>query len=133
MIRAVLTLSLVLAPLSTPLVARSPGDIAEVRNGLLAVAVGDAIQENCGSINPRMIRVLSLRNRLLSAAKAQGFSNEEIEAFVDDAVARANLEAEAQRYLAQEGVLSGDEASYCALGAREIAAKTTVGRLLHAK
>ena len=130
MIRTLIVAVLVLAPLGAPLAARSPGDVAEVRNGLLAVAVGDIIQEECSSISPRLIRVYTLRNSLLSAARAAGFSSDEIDAFVDDKVARRNLKAEAKSYLAQRGVDPAQPASYCTVGAAEIKANTAVGRLL---
>ncbi|MEM1235630.1 MAG: DUF5333 domain-containing protein [Pseudomonadota bacterium] len=130
MIRLLIAVLLITSPLSAPVAARSPGDVAEVRNGLLAVAAGDMIQRNCGEISPRLIRVYSLRNRLVSAALAAGFSAEEIENFVDDEVALANLRAEAARYLTQRGVETGVPDTYCTVGAAEITANTPVGRLL---
>ncbi|MEL6688965.1 MAG: DUF5333 family protein [Pseudomonadota bacterium] len=130
MLRVLLTVSLLMAPMGAPLAARSPGDVAEVRNGLLAVAVGNLIQENCDRISPRMIRVFSLRNALLAAARAAGFSEAEIDAYVDDDVAKAALEAEAELYLAQNGVKPGDAATYCTAGVQEIADGSAVGRLL---
>ena len=130
MLRALIVVSLLVAPMGAPLAARSPGDVAEVRNGLLAVAVGNLIQENCDAITPRLIRVFSLRNALLAAARAAGFSDEEIDAYVDDDVAKAALEAEAELYLAQNGATPGDTATYCAAGLQEIADGSAVGRLL---
>lgn len=130
MIRILLTLSLLLAPLGAPLMARSPGDVDEVRNGLLAVAVGNIIQEQCAGISPRIIRVYSLRNQLLAAARGAGFSDAEIDAYVDDDAAKARLIAEAEAYLRQNGVQADVAATYCTVGAREIAEGSAVGRLL---
>ncbi|MEM6275780.1 MAG: DUF5333 domain-containing protein [Pseudomonadota bacterium] len=130
MIRLLLTVILVLAPLGATLSARSPGDVSEVRNGLLAVAVGNLIQENCATISPRLIRVYSLRNQLLAAARSEGFTDAEIDAYVDDKAARARLEVEAAAYLRQNGVVDGANDTYCTVGRAEIAANSAVGRLL---
>ncbi|MEM9436602.1 MAG: DUF5333 domain-containing protein [Pseudomonadota bacterium] len=130
MIRFVTVFALLLAPLGAPLAARSPGDVAEVRNGLLAVAAGNMIQKNCAEISPRMIRVYTLRNQLIAAARAAGFTDDEIRGFVDDRVARKNYEAEAKVYLEQRGLNMSEPASYCSVGAEEIAGGTAVGRLL---
>ncbi|MEM1100967.1 MAG: DUF5333 domain-containing protein [Pseudomonadota bacterium] len=124
---------LLLTLFAAPLEARSPNDVAEVRNGLLAVAVGDAIQKNCESITPRLLRVYNLRNQLFSAARAAGFSSEEIDAFVDDPIARANLRAEAEAYLSARGLEGESPAGYCAVGVAEIDQETAVGRLLRAR
>ncbi|MEM1233873.1 MAG: DUF5333 domain-containing protein [Pseudomonadota bacterium] len=128
--RVLLTLILVTAPLGSTLSARSPGDVSEVRNGLLAVAVGNLIQENCASISPRLVRVYSLRNQLLAAARGEGFSEAEIDAYVDDKTARARIEAQAAAYLRQNGVVEGADDTYCTAGRAEIAADSAVGRLL---
>ncbi|MEM6727753.1 MAG: DUF5333 domain-containing protein [Pseudomonadota bacterium] len=132
--RAIVTLApalaLVLAPLSAPVSARSPGDIQEIWHGLLAIAVGERIQSKCDSISPRMIRAINLRNQLISIARAAGFTDGEIRAFVEDPIATDNLKAQRDQYLAERGAMKGDDASYCAVGAREIAQNTAVGRLL---
>ena len=133
MLRVLLTAGLLLAPMGATLAARSPGDIAEVRTGLFAFTVGEMIQENCDSITPRLIRVFTLRNTLLATARAAGFSAQEIDDYVDDKIARANLRAEASEYLADAGATPGNEASFCAVGASEIARETAVGRLLRAQ
>lgn len=130
MIRVATIFALLVAPLGAPLAARSPGDVAEVRNGLLAVAAGNMIQENCSDISPRMIRVFTLRNQLIAAARAAGFSDDEIRTFVDDRVARKNFEVEATAYLVQRGLNTAEPASYCAVGAEEIEVGSAVGRLL---
>ncbi|MEL6913268.1 MAG: DUF5333 domain-containing protein [Pseudomonadota bacterium] len=133
MARALFLAVLLLTPFGAPLEARSPDDVAEVRNGLLAVAVGDAIQRNCEAISPRLIRVYNLRNQLYSAARAAGFTSDEIDTFVEDPIARANLRAEAQAYLTARGAEADAPASYCSVGVAEIDGETAVGRLLRAR
>ena len=130
MMRPFMTLALIVAPMAAPVAARSPGDIAEVREGLIAVAVGDMIQKNCGAISPRLVRVYTLRTQLIAAAREAGFTNAEIDAFVDNATVRAELEGVARQYLEERGVEPAEPKSYCDVGNLEIAQQTDVGRLL---
>ena len=142
MMRPFMTLALIVAPMAAPVAARRPGDIAEVREGLIAVAVGDMIQKNCGAISPRLVRVYTLRTQLIAAAREAGFtnaeidafvdnaSNAEIDAFVDNATVRAELEGVARQYLEERGVEPAEPKSYCDVGNLEIAQQTDVGRLL---
>jgi len=124
-------MALIVAPISAPVAARSPGDIAEVWNGLLAVAVGHLIEDNCATISPRLIRVYTLRNQLIAAARSAGFADDEIRAFVENRGEQKRLEAEARAYLAARDVdKSSPAASYCPIGSDEIAAGSPVGRLL---
>ena len=131
--RVLLTTLLVLVPLAASVQARTPGDIPEVRNTLVAVAAGDMIRKECTTISPRMLRVFNLRNQLLSTARAAGFSREQIDAYVDDKIEKDRLKGLARQYLAQKGVDPDSPSSYCTVGKAEIAAKTPVGRLLKAK
>ena len=130
MMRPFMTLALIVAPMAAPVAARRPGDIAEVREGLIAVAVGDMIQKNCGAISPRLVRVYTLRTQLIAAAREAGFTNAEIDAFVDNATVRAELEGVARQYLEERGVEPAEPKSYCDVGNLEIAQQTDVGRLL---
>ncbi len=133
MMRFTVVLALILAPLAAPVVARSPGDIAEVRTGLLSLAVADTIRRQCDDISPRMLRAFNFLNSIEAAAKSAGFSDAEIDEFVDDKVARAHLEAEARQYLASKGVDPDVPSTYCITGQKEIAQGTSVGRLLRTR
>ncbi|WP_208351258.1 DUF5333 domain-containing protein [Pseudaestuariivita rosea] len=105
-------------------------DNTRVNNELLAAAVGDEIRKNCSSIAARFWYVLNRARQLEQYAMAQGFTKQEIEDYVESDVERDRMKALRDRYLAQNGVTKGDEASYCRLGEKEIADNTLIGSLL---
>ena len=59
-----------------------------------------------------------------------GYSDEEIDDYVNDRNEKKRLEAIARAKLVTLGVVEGEEASYCAVGRAQIAANTRVGWLL---
>ena len=62
--------------------------------------------------------------------KAQGYSEPALKAAFRRAGRDKSLTASAIRYLESRGARKGDRASVCAVGKREIADKTAIGRLL---
>jgi hypothetical protein len=111
----------------------SLAQVGAVNDGLRSVAIADEIRENCGSISARMIRALSFVRSIESYAQSQGYSDAEIEAFVGDRTEKNRLKADARAYMMQQGVVTGDEASYCTLGQAEIAAGSQIGALLRSR
>ena len=101
-----------------------------INDRLFAAAVGDEIRKNCGSISARMVYVLVQLQRLKSYARSQGYTDAQMEAYVEDKAEQDKMRARRDAYLASHGVTKGDEASYCALGRKEIAAGTITGSLL---
>jgi hypothetical protein len=74
-------------------------------------------------------RLYDLRDEALR----QGYTREEIRAYVTSDTERKRMEARRDAYLAANGVRRGDPESYCALGRREIAANSMIGELLRAR
>ncbi|MFZ3581295.1 DUF5333 domain-containing protein [Loktanella sp. DJP18] len=105
-------------------------DEAEIRNGLLVVGMAYEISEKCESIDARWIAGASTLLNLKSRARQLGYSNAEIDAYVDDKVEKARLEGIARAQLVQLGVTPGVEETYCTVGRDQIAKGTGVGRLL---
>ena len=105
-------------------------DVASVRDGIIAVGMAYEIGDKCGSIEARYLRGLSYLNELKANAASLGYSDAEIDAYIDDDAEKDRLEAVARQQLADLGAVPGDEASYCAVGAAQIAAGTQVGQLL---
>ena len=63
--------------------ARPPlRDVAEINDGLFAVAVADEIRKECRSISARMLRALNYINALEKRAQELGYSKQEIKAYV---------------------------------------------------
>ncbi len=126
-----LTLLLTLALLAQPAVALGPlKDVDHVRDGIISVGIAIEIGDKCGSIEARYLRGVSFLNGLKDHAAGLGYSDAEIEAYVDDDAEKDRLEAVARQRLADLGAVVGDEASYCAVGQSQIAADTPVGQLL---
>lgn len=131
-----LTLAALAAPILAPAAAQARPPLSEVafiNDGLRDVAVADEIRKACDSISPRLIRAYQFLNSLENYARAQGYSEDEIENFVESGQDRKRLKAEAKAYMAANGVVPGDETSYCALGRAEIAQNSQIGSLLRAK
>ena len=123
--------ALLTAMIAQPALARPAlRDVAEVRDGIVAVGIAYEISEKCATIRPRILRGIGYLNGLKSRALELGYSEEEIDAFVNDAGEKARLEAMARARLVELGARAGDPESYCALGRAEIARDSAVGRLL---
>lgn len=105
-------------------------DVAEIRDGIIHVGMAYEISEQCDDISARTWRGLTFLQSLKNRASALGYSDAEIDAYVDDRAEKRRLEGVAREQLAMLGAVEGAPMSYCAVGAAQIAAKTRVGWLL---
>lgn len=105
-------------------------DVTQIDNGVMTVAIADAIRKSCEDINPRLIRAYSALNALKSMAREKGYSDEEVEHYVTSKEEKARMKAKAERYLASQGVTLDDRPGLCRFGREQIAAETAIGRLL---
>jgi hypothetical protein len=125
----IVALALVLA---SPAFALPPlSENAYVNDRLIQARVADRIRKECGSIAARFAYAYSQARALKQYALDQGYTDAEIEAFLDSADDKARVKAAAEAYLAANGVVAGDEASFCALGIKEIAAGSVAGSLIY--
>lgn len=117
--------------LSLPAFALPPlSQNKDVTEGLITVGMALELSENCDGLSARVVRGLFYLNGLKNRAKSAGYSDTQIDAFVDDKAEKAKLESIARSRLAALGVEPGNGASYCAVGRDQIAAGTDTGRLL---
>lgn len=105
-------------------------DVAKVRDGIIYVGMAYEISERCSSIDARLFRGIGYLQSLKRHASSLGYSDAEIDAYINDDAEKDRLEAIARAQLAQLGVVPGDEASHCAAGREQMAANTRVGWLL---
>lgn len=105
-------------------------DVPHVRDGIIYVGMAYEISRQCDDIRARTFRGLGFLNSLKNHARNLGYSEAEIDAYVNDKAEEQRLEQIARQQLADLGVVPGDAASYCAVGRAQIAAKTRVGWLL---
>lgn len=132
-----LTLPLALATLiagSAGATALEPlGQNSYVTDRLIAARVADRIRKTCPEIGGRIIYAFRQAYALKDWAIGQGYSDAEIETFLDDKAEKQKIYARAEEYLAQNGAAPGNVEGFCALGRKEIAAGSIAGSLMYEK
>jgi hypothetical protein len=111
---------------SLPPLSENPRVVQE----FLAVAVGDEIRKNCPTISARLFYVLRKAGDLQDYVQGLGYTKDDIDAMRKDPANKARLKAMRDEYLTANGVVPGDQDSYCRLGRLEIEGKTLVGSLI---
>lgn len=129
--RGLLILSLVSALAAGGAVAKpSLRDVEPVETGLFAIAVADKIRRECSAISGRLIRAHGEMRALYDLARSRGYSEAEIEAYVNAEAEKQRMRAKRDAYLAERGVVKSDPETYCAAGREEIRKATRIGVLL---
>lgn len=105
-------------------------DVTHVREGLIAVGMAVELSDECSSLKPRTLRGINFLRSLQNHASDLGFSQAQIDAYVDDKNEKQRLEGVARARLADLGVVAGQESTYCTVGRAQISQGTQVGRLL---
>lgn len=101
-----------------------------IREGLIAAGIAYEIGRVCGPIEVRMLRGVAYLQSIETEARTLGYSRDEIAAYTGDSAEKDRLEALARQRLRDMGAIEGQPQSYCTVGRAEIAAGSTVGRLL---
>jgi hypothetical protein len=129
---SILTLGVVsLMALAAPAFAREAlNQNAHITDSLVAGRVGDTIRQSCPSISAKMLTAYSKLKELEKYARAQGYSEDEVKAFMKDKTEKARIKALSAEYLKKAGAVEGDAESYCVAGRAEIANGTLAGSLL---
>ncbi len=127
-------LTLAAIAIATPALALVPiNEEPTIVNTLLQGFIGDAIDDNCDSIEARNLRALGELNKLRDTALDMGYSADEIRAFVTSKDEKAKGKALAAEWLKAKGAEPGNSAAYCAIGEEEIAKESLIGYLLRSK
>ena len=117
-----------------PAAAKVPlAEEQHINESLLAVAVADKVRNTCPDMYARMVTFYFKAKALEKYARKLGYTEEEVEVFLDDRAEKARVNGLAQAYMAERGVVEGDSQSYCRLGRAEIAAESLIGSLLGEK
>ena len=128
MIRKPLILLAFLA--AQPVHANTLYDHEGVNNGLVVAGIVEEIDDQCPSLKVRVVRGALFLRSLHRLAGDAGFTDEEIEAYVDDREQEAFLRQIAQDWLTERGAAQGDPETYCAIGREEMANDTQIGSFL---
>jgi hypothetical protein len=100
-----------------------------VTERLMSARVADRIRKECGELSARIVYAFGEARELKRWTLKQGYSEEAVEAFLDDKEQRKRIYALAEDYLAANGAT--DEAGFCALGKSEIEKKSYIGSFLY--
>ncbi|WP_422027831.1 DUF5333 domain-containing protein [Roseovarius sp.] len=105
----------------------------DINDGLLALAVADKIRRECNSIGGKYFKAQSYANGLKSLAAARGYSDAQIDAYINDDVEKEKMRQRRNAYFEARGASNLDAESLCVLGRAEMAQKSRIGQLLRAK
>lgn len=126
-----LTLTLAALVVAAPAYALVPINEEPVINDtLLQGFIGDAIDDNCPTIEARKLRALGELNKLRDYALEQGYTAAEVRAFVTSKEEKARGKAKAAEWLKERGAEPGLPDAYCAIGEEEIVKESLIGQLL---
>ena len=105
-------------------------DETQITEGIIAVGIAYEVSQQCPSISPRRIRGINYLYALKGMASDLGYSDAEIEAFIDNKSEEKRLEGIARQRLAARGASAGSPESFCVIGREEMAKGSAIGRLL---
>ena len=108
----------------------NPANVEHVTEGLIAAGMAIVLDDHCSDVSVRMLRGLNFLQGLKSHLQDLGYSNAEIDAYIDNRSEKARLETIARQRLNALGVRTDDPATYCTVARGQIAQGTQVGRLL---
>ncbi len=132
--RLILTTFIALSLAGTAGAARA--DLAaekDINAGLLAVAAADKIRRECGDMSGRFWAARSYANQLKDMAIKRGYSEAQIDAYIDDSAEKAKMRERRNAYFESKGASNLDAASLCRLGRDEIKNRSRIGSFLKAK
>ena len=105
----------------------------DINQGLLVIAAADKIRRACDSISGRLFKARSYANALKDAASDRGYSDDEIDAYINNKAEKAKMRERRNAYFKSKGASNLDAQSLCVLGQQEIAGGTQIGQLLRTK
>ena len=132
--RMIITTAVALSLLAAPVAAKPPlRDVPAIDDALLDLGIADLVRKNCPDISARMLTAITYLYRLKDKARDLGYSDAEIEAYVDSDAEKTRMRARGAAFFQARGVDTSDPQSYCALGRAEIQKSSRIGSLLKAK
>ncbi|MEI4231865.1 DUF5333 domain-containing protein [Roseovarius sp. D22-M7] len=105
----------------------------DINAGLFNVAVAQKIRKQCDEITPRYFTALGYLQALKTMALQRGYSEAEIDRYINDDAEKDRMDARRNAYIRASGAEPNDAASMCRLGRQEIARQSQIGQLLKAR
>ncbi|WP_104018779.1 DUF5333 domain-containing protein [Roseovarius nitratireducens] len=113
--------------------AASLSQETDINTALFEIAVANEIRKECDSISPRIFTAIGRMNALKAEARRRGYSDADIDAYVNDKAEKQKMRARRNEYIRAQGAVPDDGPSLCALGESEIAKQSRIGALLVAR
>jgi len=113
--------------------AASLSQETDINDALFEITVANEIRKECDSISPRIFEALGRMRKLKAEARKRGYSEAEIDAYVNNEAEQQKMRERRNAYLRANGAEPNDGPSLCALGRREIAKRSRIGALLWAR
>lgn len=133
-LHALTAATIAIAELAQPAAALEPlSQEKYVNDRLIAARIADRIRKTCPTINARIFYAYGEARKLQGYARKKGYSDAQIDAFLDDKAEKKRIYAVAEDYLTRKGAAKNDPESFCRIGRDEIAKNTIIGSLLVAK
>lgn len=104
-----------------------------INDRLIAARIADRIRRECPAYNARMVYAYGQARALKSYARNKGYSEAQIDAFLDSKDDKRRIYAVAEDYLTRRGAVKGDAQSFCRVGAQEFANNSYVATFLVAR
>ena len=128
------TITIALTLAATPALALVPiNEEPVITEKLLQGFIGDAIADNCPTMEARTFRALGELNALRDYALKQGYEAKVVRDFVTSKDEKTKFKAKAAEWLKERGAEPGKPEAYCAIGEAEIAKESLIGYLLRSK
>lgn len=128
--KKMITAAVVGLTLTATTASANPANVERVTEGLIAAGMAIELGDNCDGVSVRMLRGLSFLQGLKSHLQSLGYSNTEIDAYIDNRTEKDRLETIARQRLNSLGVRTDDPATYCTVARGQISQGTQVGQLL---
>jgi len=113
--------------------AASLSQETDINDALFEIAVANEIRKECDSISPRLFTAIGRMNDLKAEARRRGYSDAEIDAYVNDKTEKRKMRERRNAYIRAQGAVPDDGPSLCALGRTEISKRSRIGSLLRAR
>ncbi|SEK36544.1 hypothetical protein SAMN05443999_101289 [Roseovarius azorensis] len=128
-----LAMGLVLSATAASATAGSLAREADINQGLFYVSVANKIRKGCDAIAPRTFTAIRYLEALKAEARARGYSEAEIDEYINDKDEKALMRERRDAYIRANGAEPEGGPGLCRLGSREIAEQSQIGKLLRAK
>lgn len=101
-----------------------------VNDRLIAARIADRIRRECPGYSARMVYAYGQARALKSYARNKGYSEAQIDEFLDSREDKRRIYAVAEDYLTRSGAVKGDAQSFCRVGAQEFANNSYIATFL---